>query len=127
MRVCDRVLLAHPAVLPGEEALYRLRVEDIDLTSLEPWCSARRRENTWRVTAAAFWSPIAVGFFLVFYSFAHFNTEAMCGSSSPTPQLPLPSPVIVLLTIALALTTFAIGHLWVRRRGAERRRRAGLA
>ena len=126
MRVCDRMLLAHPATIPGEEQPYRLLVEDIDVASLEPWCAARRREDNWRVAAAAFWPLMTVGFLLAFYSFAHFKTAAMFDSSSPEPQLPLASSVIVLLTIALALVTVVLGHLWARRRDAERRRRAGL-
>ena len=126
MRVCDRTLLAHPAAIPGEEQPYRLQVEDIDVASLEPWCAARRREDTWRVMTAVFWPPMAVGFLLAFYAFAHFDTEAIFDSSPSAPQLPLTTPVIVLLTIALALLTLAIGHLWARRRDTERRRRAGL-
>ena len=120
------MLLAHPATIPGEEQPYRLLVEDIDVASLEPWCAARRREDNWRVAAAAFWPLMTVGFLLAFYSFAHFKTAAMFDSSSPEPQLPLASSVIVLLTIALTLVTVVLGHLWARRRDAERRRRAGL-
>ena len=76
--------------------------------------------------AAAFWPPMAVGFLLAFYAFAHFDTETIFDSSPSAPQLPLASSVIVLLTIALALLTLAIGLLWARRRDTERRRRAGL-
>mgnify|MGYP001639902811 FL=1 len=123
LQACDRLLVAYPTQVPGDDAPRRIGLRDVDVDNLPGWCAARLRQDYWNAAAAGFWVLCAAGGVLVFIQrHSERSTDASAVSA-----LFLSLPVYIGLTVIATATTVVVSVVWARNRDAGRRRLVGLA
>ena len=123
LQACDRLLVAYPTQVPGDDAPRRIGLRDVDVDNLPGWCAARLRQDYWNAAAAGFWVLCAAGGVLVFIQrHSERSTDASAVSA-----LFLSLPVYIALTVIATATTVVFSIVWARHRDAGRRRLVGLA
>ena len=123
LQACDRLLVAYPTQVPGDNAPRRIGLRDVDVDNLPGWCASRLRQDYWNAASAGFWVLCAAGGVLLFIQrHSEHSTDASTGSA-----LFLSAPVVIGVTVIAVVATVVVSVIWARNRDAGRRRLVGLA
>ncbi|BAW93003.1 membrane protein [Actinomyces sp. Chiba101] len=123
----DRVILAHPRVMPTQGDPRELRIEEVDLESLRGWCEARHREDLWGIPALSSLAGFGAGIlYSVLGSFLGLPLFTMRGFREEPTSAELARTSLIGIGViggTIVLTTI-IGVIVTRRKHASRRARA---